>query len=98
MRITVAVALPTRQEVLELELADGSDVEAALVAARVAERWPELDLERCEVGIWSRVSRRDARLREGDRVEVYRALAADAKAMRRERARLKPPRRSRSEP
>jgi Uncharacterized protein conserved in bacteria len=41
MRITVAVALPTRQEVLELELADGSDVEAALVAARVAERWPD---------------------------------------------------------
>ena len=98
MKVSVAVALASRQEVVEVELAEGSDVEAALVAARVRERWPELELDRCEVGIWSRVSARDARLREGDRVEVYRPLAADAKAMRRERARLKPSTRSRNEP
>jgi len=98
VKVSVAVALASRQEVVEVELAEGSDVEAALVAARVRERWPELELDRCEVGIWSRVSARDARLREGDRVEVYRPLAADAKAMRRERARLKPSTRSRNEP
>ena len=98
MKVSVAVALASRQEVVEVELAEGSDVEAALVAARVRERWPELELDRCEVGIWSRVSARNARLREGDRVEVYRPLAADAKAMRRERARLKPSTRSRNEP
>ena len=98
MKVTVAVALADRQEVVELDLAEGSDVEAALAAARVRERWPELDVDRCEVGIWSRITRRDAPLREGDRVEIYRALAADAKAMRRERARLKPSTRSRNEP
>jgi len=98
VKVSVAVALASRQEVVEVELAEGSDVEAALVAARVRERWPELELDRCEVGIWSRVSARNARLREGDRVEVYRPLAADAKAMRRERARLKPSTRSRSGP
>jgi putative ubiquitin-RnfH superfamily antitoxin RatB of RatAB toxin-antitoxin module len=98
VKVSVAVALASRQEVIEVDLPEGSDIEAALAAACVRERWPELDLDRCEVGIWSRVSPRDARLREGDRVELYRPLAADAKAMRRERARLKPSTRSRNEP
>jgi putative ubiquitin-RnfH superfamily antitoxin RatB of RatAB toxin-antitoxin module len=98
VKVSVAIALPSRQEVVEVDLPDGSDIADALEAARVRQRWPELDLDRCEVGIWSRVSARDAPLREGDRVEVYRKLAADAKAMRRERARLKPSTRSRNGP
>ena len=98
MRVSIAVALPTRQEVIELDLAEGTTLAGALDAARVAERWPEIALERCEVGIWSRVCARETVLREGDRVEIYRPLAADAKAMRRERAKLKPSTRSRSGP
>jgi uncharacterized protein len=98
MRVSVAVALPGRQEVIELELAEGSDIAAALAAAQVAQRFPALDMESCEVGIWSHICARATPLREGDRVEVYRPLAADAKAMRRQRARLKPSTRSRSGP
>ncbi len=98
MRVTVAVALPGRQEVTELDLPEGADVAAALAAARIAERYPEIALDRCDVGIWSRMCARDTVLREGDRVEIYRPLAADAKAMRRERARIKPSTRSRSGP
>lgn len=98
MRVSVAIALPARQEVIDLELPEGADVAAALAAARIAERFPELELERCEVGVWSRVCGPGQVLREGDRVEVYRPLAADAKQMRRERARLKPSKGSRSGP
>jgi uncharacterized protein len=95
MRVSVAIALPTRQEVIELDLPEGSDVAAALAAASIGARDAAIDLDRCEVGIWSRACSRDAVLREGDRVEIYRPLAADAKAMRRERARLKPSSRTR---
>jgi putative ubiquitin-RnfH superfamily antitoxin RatB of RatAB toxin-antitoxin module len=98
MRVTVAVALPARQEVTELELPEGSDVAAALSAARIAERFPGIDAARCDVGVWSTPCARDRVLREGDRVEVYRPLAADAKAMRRERAKLSPSKRSRNAP
>ena len=90
MRVSVAVALPGCQEVVEVELPPGATVEQALRAARVAERHPGLDLASLEVGIWSRRSSRDAALREGDRVEVYRPLQADAKALRRERAQRAP--------
>ncbi len=98
MRVSVAVALPGRQDVIEVELAEGGDVEAALAAARIAERYPELDAASCEVGVWSKICTRTTALRDGDRVEIYRTLKADAKEMRRSRARLKPSSRSRSGP
>ena len=87
LRVSVAAALPGRQEVIEVELPDGSRVADAIAASGVLERFPEL--RGAATGIWSRPCREDARLREGDRVELYRPLVADAKQMRRARARRK---------
>jgi putative ubiquitin-RnfH superfamily antitoxin RatB of RatAB toxin-antitoxin module len=88
LRVWVAVALARRQEVFEVELAEGATVADALAAARIAERFP--DMVGAPVGIWSRPCTREHKVRDGDRVEVYRGLRADAKAQRRARARLKP--------
>ena len=96
LRISVAIALPQRQEVVELQLPEGSRVADALQAAQVRERLRELEAGLLDTGIWSRRCSGDTPLRDGDRVEIYRPLAADPKAMRRERARLKPSTRSRS--
>jgi putative ubiquitin-RnfH superfamily antitoxin RatB of RatAB toxin-antitoxin module len=85
MRVSVAVAWPERQEVIELDLPDGSTVADALV--RVQAMLPEARLAGLRTGIWSRPCPPETRLREGDRVELYRALVADAKAMRRARVR-----------
>lgn len=85
LRVWVVAALPDRQEVIELELAEGATVADALREARVAENHP--GLAQAAVGIWARRVERTQRLRDGDRVEVYRELQADAKAQRRERAR-----------
>jgi uncharacterized protein len=96
MRVTVAVALERAQELIEVELPAGTSVADALAAAHVAQRWP--GLETTSVGIWGRLARLETRLRDGDRVEIYRPIRADAKAMRRARAGLRAPRRSRSAP
>ena len=96
LRISVAIALVQRQDVVELELPEGSRVADALQAAQVRERLRGVPMDSLDTGIWSRRCARDTRLRDGDRVEIYRPLAADPKAMRRERARLKPSTRSRS--
>jgi uncharacterized protein len=98
MRVTLAVALPGRQEVIELDLAPGATVADALAAARLAARFPGVDFAAMPTGIWSRAVQPATRLREGDRVELYRELAADPKDMRRSRARLKTSSRSRSGP
>jgi putative ubiquitin-RnfH superfamily antitoxin RatB of RatAB toxin-antitoxin module len=85
LRVSVAAALPDRQEVIELELPEGSRVADAIAASGVLERYPEL--RGAATGIWSRPCAAEAALREGDRVELYRALVTDPKQARRARAR-----------
>lgn len=96
MRVLVAVALPEGQEVTALVLDEGATVAQALAQAQVASRHPQLRLD--DVGIWGRRRTSATVLRDGDRVEVYRALQADAKQMRRARAGLSRRPRSRSVP
>ena len=98
MRVTLAVALAARQEVIELELAPGATVGDAIAAAQLARRFPGVDFASMRAGIWSREARDSARLREGDRVELYRDLKADPKDMRRRRAKASSSSRSRSGP
>jgi putative ubiquitin-RnfH superfamily antitoxin RatB of RatAB toxin-antitoxin module len=97
-RVSIAIALPDRQEVFELDLAAGSTVADAIAAADLATRFPGLDSTSLKAGIWSHLVARETLLRDGDRVELYRDLKADPKDLRRARARLKPSTRSRNEP
>jgi putative ubiquitin-RnfH superfamily antitoxin RatB of RatAB toxin-antitoxin module len=96
MKVSVAVALPVRQEVIELELDPGATLAQAIAAARLGERFPGVDFASMRAGVWSRAARPGTPLREGDRVELYRPLRADPKDMRRNRAALRPSSRSRS--
>ena len=98
MRVTLAVALPDRQEVIELELAPGATVGEAIAAAELRRRFPGVDFAPMRTGIWAREAHAGARLRDGDRVELYRDLKADPKDMRRKRAKASSSSRSRSGP
>jgi putative ubiquitin-RnfH superfamily antitoxin RatB of RatAB toxin-antitoxin module len=88
-RIRVEVAYcprPGVTDLVALELPQPASVADALAASGLLERHG-LALEGLRVGIWSRVAALDARLRERDRVEVYRPLAVDPKEARRQRYR-----------
>lgn len=98
IRVTVAVALPDRQEVFAVEIAAGGTVADAITAAGIGERFPDLASTPWRVGIWSKPCEVTTPLRDGDRVEIYRRLAADPKDQRRARARLRTSNRSRSGP
>ena len=50
---------------------------------------PEIDLGRCQVGVFGRAANPDDIIHDGDRVEVYRPLIADPKETRRRRARTR---------
>jgi uncharacterized protein len=89
MRVAVVVALSRRQEVIAVELPEGSTVADAIRAADVRGRFPEIDPAAMRTGIWSRPCEPAAAVRDGDRVELYRPLAADPKEARRARARRK---------
>ena len=84
IRVEVAYALPERQTLRELRLPEASTVADAIRASGLLEDFPDLDAAR--VGIFGRAVRPDARLSDGDRVEIYRPLVADPKEARRKRA------------
>jgi len=65
----------------------GTTVRGVIERARLAERWPDLDLSQHRVGIYARLVMPDTLVAEGDRVEVYRPLLADPKERRRQRSR-----------
>ncbi len=81
LRIEVVRARPERQESVVLELEQGATVRMALQAAGMPLDQP--------VGIYGRRIALDARLADGDRVEIYRSLRAEPREARRQRA-LKP--------
>lgn len=98
LKVSIAIASPREQAVLDLSLPEGSTVADALEAARSHPAFAGIDAKACRVGIWSRRCELATPLRPGDRVEVYRPLVADPKRMRRARAKLSPSTRSRNAP
>lgn len=86
MRVEVIYATPRHQDVREVTLEAGATVRDALAASRMATDHPETAGLPAGVGIWGRKAELEQRLRDGDRVEIYRPLTADPKDARRMRA------------
>ena len=86
LKIEVAYAKPEQQVILELSLPDGASVEEAIKASGLLDRFPEIDAENLSTGIFSKPCPLNRRLKNGDRVEIYRPLVQDPKEARRQRA------------
>jgi hypothetical protein len=71
---------------LRLKVPSGTTAEEAVQRSGILEQYPELDLSRSKLGIFAKVVPNPRVLREGDRVEIYRPLLADPKAVRQQRA------------
>jgi len=82
--VEVVYALPERQVLRRMLLPEGSTVGDAVEASGLAREFPEIDARLA--GIFGKRVRPDARLRDGERVELYRPLRADPKEVRRQRA------------
>jgi putative ubiquitin-RnfH superfamily antitoxin RatB of RatAB toxin-antitoxin module len=87
--IEVAYATPAEQPVVPLTVPAGSTLRSAVLQSGLLQRFPEIDLERCRVGVFGRLRRLDEPVEDGDRVEIYRPLLADPKEARRQRARIR---------
>jgi putative ubiquitin-RnfH superfamily antitoxin RatB of RatAB toxin-antitoxin module len=86
INIEVAYALPTKQVLIDVAIADGATVEQAIEVSNILSQFPSIDLKKTKVGIWSRVVRLTETLKDGDRIEIYRPLIADPKEIRKRRA------------
>lgn len=86
LRIEIAYAEPQRGIVKTLHVPPGSRVADALRLAALDPDFTGVDFANSALGIFGRLTRSDQPLKDGDRVEIYRPLAADPKIARRARA------------
>ena len=86
MKIEVAYALRHKQTLLNIEVDDNASVEDAILQSNILKKYPEINLKKNKVGIFGKITSLDVKLREKDRVEIYRPLIADPKEVRKLRA------------
>lgn len=88
LRATVVYALAHRAHCIDVELADGATLADAVNASGLRRRDPALP-EELDLGVYGRPQRSTDKVRDGDRIEVYRSLTVDPKEARRIRAEVK---------
>ena len=86
MTVEVVYALAQQQTLLKVQLPTESTVAQAIQASGILAKHPEIDLATNKLGVFGKLTKADAVLRDKDRVEIYRPLIADPKEVRRQRA------------
>lgn len=84
--VEVIYATIERQNLIQIEVEEGATIEQCIKQSGVLTEHPELDLLSIKVGIFSQIKPLTEVVTDGDRVEIYRPLIADPKAVRRKRA------------
>ena len=84
--IEVAYALPNKQLIIPVKVKHGITAEEAIQLSGIVKKFPEVDLEVNQIGIFGKLTQLDHVMRERDRIEIYRPLIADPKEIRRQRA------------
>lgn len=83
MHIGVAYADKFKQTWLKLDVPDDSTVRDAIERSGLLNQFPEIDLASNKVGIFGKIASLDARLSDGNRVEIYRPITADPETVER---------------
>ncbi len=86
INVEVVYALAERQELIQVKLPEGATVQQAVDASGLLQKYPQIDLGKNKLGIFGKLTKLDAVVRDRDRVEIYRPLIADPKEVRKQRA------------
>ena len=87
MKIEICYALADRQELVSVDLPEGSTAMQAVEASGLLQKYPEIEAGGLnKLGVFAKLVKADAVLRDRDRVEIYRQLLADPKEVRRQKA------------
>ncbi|GAA6135938.1 RnfH family protein [Oceaniserpentilla sp. 4NH20-0058] len=88
IKVEVAYATPEKQQIIALDVTQGTTVFQAAQQSGICDVFPEIQLEDAKIGIFGKAVRnpKEEVLRDADRVEIYRPLIIDPKAARANRA------------
>lgn len=83
IRVEIVYATLSIQYCECVTIPGGSTALKAIEKSTVLEKFPDIDLSRNKVGIYSRLVKLETVMEDGDRLEIYRPLSADPKTVRR---------------
>ena len=84
--VEVVYATPREQVLRTVHAKPGMTLIEAIERSKITDHFPDIDLKTAKVGIFGKAAKKDAVLKAGDRVEIYRPLIADPKEARKKRA------------
>ena len=87
--VEVAYALPDEQVIISLRVEPGTTAQKAIELSGILSRYPQINIEKDDVGIFGKTRTMDTVLQAKDRVEIYRPITCDPKEVRRQRAKKK---------
>ncbi len=85
--IEVAFATQNEQRIISLKVPRGTTIRDAILISGILQIFPEIDLNKNKVGIFSHPKNLSDFVHPNDRIEIYRELEIDPKEARRNRAR-----------
>ena len=87
IRVEVAYATREVQHVIAVEVETGCTIGTAILRSGIQGMFPEIDLTKQKIGVFSKPCALSDLVHEGDRIEIYRPLRIDPKEARRMKAR-----------
>ncbi len=82
-KVELVYATPDRQELLELTVEVGTTIAELVEESGIVAGFPDQGLESAQVGVWGRLADLEYKVRDGDRIEIYRSLQIDPRDARR---------------
>lgn len=81
IQVGVAYVEPPHEVWLRLDVPPNSTVRDAIERSGILAMFPSIDLTAQKVGVYGKVTRLDAAVAPGDRVEIYRPITCDPRAV-----------------
>jgi len=85
-KIEVAFASPSKQMIFSVTAAETNTVQQVINESGVLNEFPEINLLKMSVGVFGKLCKLDAKVKAGDRIEIYRPLVQNPMDARRNRA------------
>ena len=78
LSVEVVYATNNEQTICEVQLSQGANIEDAIIFSEILDKCNDIDLNVNKVGLHGSIKSLTETLRDGDRVEIYRAVTAKA--------------------